>query len=332
MSEEDNSFRKGLAEWVTFRDTATIWADSLARLFETGKLVDFEIACGQHVFKVHKVVICAQSKYFLAPCGKDYAEGSNGRITFKAIDEEGGDASCDDPEAIKHMVHFFYYSDYTAENIKTSSAVTPEIPPPEVPYDPWAKSRWGGPVGTKTTKKRGDARYFADAETPPQKHKAKPTSGSANGNTVVHAKVFAAAVKYDVPALQKLASAKFAAAASSDWNHDTFADAVRIAYTTTPDNIRALRDIVCETIHSHPSLLDKASVMSAAEDSHLLGEVVRMAYNMPAIPEGDPIDQEAKCDNCGNFFWYRQCSQCSSEYNACCGKRCVHGCVTEDED
>ncbi|KAK5696067.1 hypothetical protein LTR97_008487 [Elasticomyces elasticus] len=232
MSEEDNSFRKALA-------------DKTLRNWRVGRL---EIACGQYVFKVHKVVICAQSKYFLAPCGKDYAEGSNGRITLKAIDEEDGDAACDDPEAIKHMVHFFYYRDYTAENMKTTSAVKSRFQPSEnTVLDPRAtvNTSWADPVGYKTKKKGYKARFFADAETPPQPHDTAAAAESADGNMVMHAKVFAAAVKYDVSALQRLASAKFAAAASSNWDHTTFADAIRIAYSTTPDDNRGLRDRYC---------------------------------------------------------------------------------------
>ncbi|KAK5732171.1 hypothetical protein LTR17_010748 [Elasticomyces elasticus] len=323
MSEVDDSFREALAKWVTVR--------VIARLFETSTLVDFEIACGQYVFKVHKVVICAQSKYFLAPCGKDYAEGSKGRITFKAVDEEGGDAACDDPEAIKHMIDFFYYRDYTAENIKTSSAVKSGFPPSECArLDPWANvnTSWGGPVGYKT-KNRGDARNFSKAETRPQRKTA--TSECADGNVVMHAKVFAAAVKYDVLALQELASIKFAAAASRNWNHATFADAVRVAYTTTSDNVRGLRDTVCETLHSHPSLLDKASFMTAARETDLLGEVARMAYGMPAVAKQEVVDEEVRCDDCGYVFWRTECKECLLGYNGCCSNACPDGCPGTDE-
>ena len=72
----------------------------------------------------------------------------------------------------------------------------------------------------------------------------------------MHARVFAAATKYDVLALQKLAASKFAEAAQSSWDHPSFADAARIAYTTTPDSVRDLRNIVGATLNSHVNLLN----------------------------------------------------------------------------
>jgi hypothetical protein len=44
----------------------------LYRFYTSGKFADFEIYCHGHVFKVHKIIICASSKYFEALCGGSF--------------------------------------------------------------------------------------------------------------------------------------------------------------------------------------------------------------------------------------------------------------------
>ncbi|KAK3658020.1 hypothetical protein LTR56_000772 [Elasticomyces elasticus] len=86
------------------------------------------------------------------------------------------------------------------------------------------------------------------------------TAAETDGNMIMHAKVYAVAVKYQVPALQDLATRKFVAAVAANWNHDSFAEAAHIVYTTTPDESRALRSVVVKTLLQYGSLLDKPAV------------------------------------------------------------------------
>ena len=44
----------------------------LDRFYTSGKFADFEIRCHGHVFEIHKIVICASSKYFEALCGGSF--------------------------------------------------------------------------------------------------------------------------------------------------------------------------------------------------------------------------------------------------------------------
>ncbi|KAK4897486.1 hypothetical protein LTR49_027973 [Elasticomyces elasticus] len=125
---------------------------------------------------------------------------------------------------------------------------------------------------------------------------------------VMHAKVFAAAVKYQIPALQKLAASKFRRAAQISWNDRSFAEATRIAYTTTSEDIRDIRDIVVKSINEHCSLLDKASVETAIKDIATLNfELLRMARGMPAVAETKVEDESLRCVGCGVGSFYEEC-------------------------
>jgi hypothetical protein len=50
----------------------------LCRFYASGKFADFEICCHGHVFKVHKIIICASSKYFETLCGGSFRVRSFG--------------------------------------------------------------------------------------------------------------------------------------------------------------------------------------------------------------------------------------------------------------
>ncbi|KAK3615157.1 hypothetical protein LTR56_026767 [Elasticomyces elasticus] len=290
---------------------------------ETGEFSDFEIVCGPYTFKVHKAIICAQSKYFRAPCSK-FAESDKRTIELKAIGDGEGDEACDDPDAIKLMIDFFYNLDYVAEPLEPSpvprrlaatSAPSPLPPEPDVVpsvLESQPVEDASGFYVPKRTKKKGKKAI------------------QAGNNTVMHAKVFAAAVKYQVFALQELAATKFASATETSWNHTKFAEAARIAYTTTVEEVRELRDAVGRAIHEHPELLDKLSIETAVKDNAALNyELLRMARGMPAIAENRVIDEGLKCAECGTWLFYEECNPCKGEYRGCCGTCSNPNCLLE---
>ncbi|KAK4890616.1 hypothetical protein LTR27_010655 [Elasticomyces elasticus] len=296
----------------------------LAELYKSGDFTDFEIECGEQIFKVHKAVICAQSKYFRAPCGKSYAEGSEGRIVLKAAsDDDEDDSACDDPQAIKLMVDFFYHLDYevdkempsdgtdqgiaTKSPLRTKASVSDQRTQTPYPYVLPGTNRFTRP---KPSIRQNPSSRDLPTEAP-------------NANAIIHAKVFAAAVKYQVIALQDLAATKFAAAAAISWDHPSFAEASRIAYTTTPDQFRNLRDTVSQTIHKHDNLLNKSdmeSVIKATPDLHF--ELLRMARGLPATMKRDDGCEGMACDMCRATGF---CTTPSGSLRDCCshGTDCV---------
>ncbi|EMC94013.1 hypothetical protein BAUCODRAFT_57136, partial [Baudoinia panamericana UAMH 10762] len=72
------------------------------------------------------------------------------------------------------------------------------------------------------------------------------TTGSSQCR-ITHAKLFAAAVKYQVPGLRALALSKFEQAAKLAWQDASFAEAVRVVYKSTLDEVRELRDVIRRT-------------------------------------------------------------------------------------
>ncbi|KAK4897882.1 hypothetical protein LTR49_027917, partial [Elasticomyces elasticus] len=166
-------------------------------------------------------------------------EGQTGKIELKTIGESDDDAPHDDLQAIKLMVDFFYHLDYNAEPLELTPVLdTPELlsPTKEMASDDddhdvrsslasSRKSKRCTPCGLPKDRSN-DGRHTAAT--------SKSTADeceSSDGNTVMRAKVLAAAFKYQIPAVQKLAASKFSRAAKINWNDSSFAEATRIAYT-----------------------------------------------------------------------------------------------------
>ena len=82
---------------------------------------------------------------------------------------------------------------------------------------------------------------------------AAETSDPKGPNTffVEHARVFAMAIKYQADGLRQLATKNFQRAASKYWKREDFAQAIHVVYTSTPDDVQELRNIVADTIHDH---------------------------------------------------------------------------------
>lgn len=104
---------------------------------------------------------------------------------------------------------------------------------------------------------------------------------------VEHAKVFAMTIKYQVQGLRNLAASKFEASVAKHWKHDDFSHATYIVYTSTPDDITALRKIVATPIHDNIRLFRKKE-----EIQSLLRSIPGLAYDLLELELalGDNID------------------------------------------
>jgi hypothetical protein len=81
---------------------------------------------------------------------------------------------------------------------------------------------------------------------------------------ILHAKVYALADKYEVLALKDLALRNYETAAARDWNVPDFPESIQIAYTTTPESDRGIRDIVTKTATAHTHELLRSNTAFSA--------------------------------------------------------------------
>ncbi|SMR49068.1 unnamed protein product [Zymoseptoria tritici ST99CH_3D1] len=241
----------------------------LANLFKSGDFSDFTIKCGPYHFEVHKAVICAQSEFFKAACKTNsFKEGRDNTITLDTSDKD--DPSCDDPEAIKLLVHFFYFLDYEV----SSAEVTTAQPLPAL------TSSSSPPSAKRQRTSTGSAPSAV----------VKLALPSSDKHMLAHAKVFAAAVKYHVGPLRAMAAAKFKAAVTSGSTHTSFAETITVVYESTADDVRELRDIVEDALMKDKSFLIREDIETAVSTANglafaLLRKAMTPATKVPATPK-----------------------------------------------
>jgi len=194
------------------------------------------------------------------------------------------------------MVYFFYHLDYEAGPVP----VPDPAPEPESVPQPtqnlfgqqnqfWPRDDFGQQLAIEPEN------ILATPRRSKKGKKIKKTMRATTPDLVMHAKVFAVAIKYHIPTLRELAATKFAAVLDDSEDHGAIAEAARVAYTTTDDDTRDLRDVVVDALHASPQLLDKESINRVVRDVDGLGtELLRKAHGMSVVFRGEKDEVPAE--------------------------------------
>ncbi|KAK5992066.1 hypothetical protein PT974_05463 [Cladobotryum mycophilum] len=90
----------------------------------------------------------------------------------------------------------------------------------------------------------------------------------------LHVKVYALAEKYDIPDLKKIALRGFQLLSNCNaYNKVEFANVCELAYTTTVDSDRGLRDAIIKTLYDNPKALDEEHIQA------MLKQVPELSYD-----------------------------------------------------
>ncbi|KAG4257578.1 hypothetical protein FPRO03_13840 [Fusarium proliferatum] len=176
----------------------------------------------------------------------------------------------DDPSAVKAMLHYFYYLDYSFMAVPVVDTDEAAMSRPftfRCAYPPNDFTQIGpatGPGRAPLSKK--DKKKMKMQSRTAQPSSQRPESVPATPNLCLHAKVYALGEKYGIEDLKGLALDKFHAEAEHHWQSDNFLHAIREVYTSTIDEDRTLRDVVVEVVNAHPELLDQPRWQDSIKD------------------------------------------------------------------
>ncbi|RBR11257.1 uncharacterized protein FIESC28_09141 [Fusarium coffeatum] len=86
---------------------------------------------------------------------------------------------------------------------------------------------------------------------------------------VLHANVYALGEKYEIHDLKALALQKFALDATMFYNTDSFRQGVRVAYSSTIEEDRGMRDVIVDTVLDRRFILRQSSFQCLAKETGL---------------------------------------------------------------
>ena len=141
---------------------------------------------------MHKAILSSWSKYFETACQKGFKEANSNTIDLQTSDS---DPTCDDPEAVKCMVHFFYHFDYEVEKVDASAYRQPAPKAKAIEYAcSYHCGRHGAHYGSCPCSGYYDV-LVAAKRSPGTAVPHAADSSDTDGNILMHAKVFAVAIK-----------------------------------------------------------------------------------------------------------------------------------------
>ncbi|CAK4033961.1 BTB POZ domain-containing [Lecanosticta acicola] len=194
---------------------------TFSRLLDDPKYSDLEIVCDGHVFRVHRNVVCSQSRVLERECDGNFQEANSRRIEHTVFDAY----------AVDRMLQFLYREDYVLSTELVGAAVPDQT--------------------CQTTN---------DAPPDAERNMEIDDRGSADGLCMdlspfsCHVYVYAIADYYEIPALQALALQKFA------WERSKIEgvsplELLQIAsvmYTNTNSDASRLRGQLLSMAYEHP--------------------------------------------------------------------------------
>ncbi|KAF1828597.1 hypothetical protein BDW02DRAFT_574738 [Decorospora gaudefroyi] len=228
----------------------------ILKAYNDSEFTDLTITCGPLTFEVHRVVVAGGSACDFFAKALSFAG--------KETEEKNIHLPDDDPDMIRRLITYLYLGDYDPCNghlIRTLNKVK------QYESTTAAASAYHSRKGTfgNTESSKSCAcltPYTNNVEQPmaQPEAKAKPAGLSASKAPLaievarpltIHATMYALADKYQVDGLGQLAKDKFESCLYHHANSEDFVDAVQIAYSSTPETNRGLRDVVVKAFRVH---------------------------------------------------------------------------------
>ncbi|KAF5876306.1 putative btb poz domain protein [Botrytis fragariae] len=258
----------------------------LARMLDSGRYSDLTIKCGNKVFKVHRNVVCLQSRPLAAHVDGAFLEALTGEINLPD----------DHPAIFERIIKFLYTGDFDAtpstdETVKEASSEHVKEPLIEA-FDE------NSPVLVKET-------VYEAVDEPLE-------------ILTICTRVFTMAEKYDIPELKVLAKTKFEEAVSTEWNTASLSASLWLMYDELPESDRLLKDIAIQAAASHVNeLVDRGEFAALCkENGDIAFDVLKASLHVSThsgktCPYCD-MEYENRvlkrkkekyyCNNCNNYF------------------------------
>ena len=205
---------------------------STSSSFDEDEYSDLTLVAQGKCYFAHRAIVCPQSPVIAKKCQiQDSIEGYPRKTTTKYYFDFGSD----NPQAIDCLIQHFYRQNYQANNRDHDVEKHPES------------------SDIENEVSASPEHDVVDATCP-----------------ILHARVYALAELYDIPALKATALEKFNRTIQDHFRPNRFLDGVEEAYASTIQEDRGLRDIIVQFFYKHPDLLKQERVTDILQEVHPL--------------------------------------------------------------
>ncbi|PVH79551.1 hypothetical protein DL98DRAFT_216253 [Cadophora sp. DSE1049] len=208
-----------------------------AELFSPGKYSDLLIKCKGKEFRVHRAVVCLQSKPLA-----DAIDGRFKEATTGEIDLDGNEL-----DIVECMLQFMYnrdYSDGRDNDVGTTPSTSLSV----------SVNTQGAPSSNSSLPSSGF--------TPTAK-----SLSEVKGALLTNTKVYIIGDQLQVPELKTLSMKKYEEVVSAGWNSASFVASLKLLYEETMENDRLLKDVVIKTAGEHvKDLCDRGEFVTLCKE------------------------------------------------------------------
>ncbi|CAA9957050.1 BTB domain containing protein [Pyrenophora teres f. maculata] len=223
--------------------------------YKNGDFTDLVISCCGSEFAVHTVIVCSACDFFAKSI----------QFAGKEANERRIDLQEDDPEMIRRLITYLYLGDYDPSDetgikafrkIKQHESITKAAPAYHLRQTKLFTGSLLDPCACLALNPTNIEQPVAEPD-PRKKASAYNTGGTLRRSMqvaeplTIHATMYALADKYQVAGLGEVAQAKFETTLYHHYNSEDFVNATQIAYSSTPEWNRGLRDAVLEAFRIH---------------------------------------------------------------------------------
>jgi hypothetical protein len=207
------------------------------------------------VFKVHAVVVCSSCDFFRKSLR--FAVGKEAEENLINLPE-------DNPEMVRRLIAYLYLGDYDPNDgmdlSKFATIAQHESTSAANSTYHYRRGAFGvsvtDPCACLAPNTKHTQQPVADADAAVSKGAHKLYEKTAYAVEVadpltIHASMYALGDKYQVEGLSQLAKEKFESCLHHHVHSEDFISAVQMAYSTTPDSNRGLRDSVMDAFRIH---------------------------------------------------------------------------------
>ncbi|PWY81871.1 hypothetical protein BO70DRAFT_362307 [Aspergillus heteromorphus CBS 117.55] len=249
----------------------------------TGQYYDMKITCEGFTFKVHRVIVCCQSRFFAAALRNDFKEAITQTIELPD----------DDLETVERVISYLYIQDYMSTGhivplSCTSDLQTGSVDPEETSNSPESDSH---------------GHWTAD-----------PTAAEAYNNF----RVYLAADKYGITSLKDLAAKRFALCARAHCETEAFLGLLPVVVSLLPPHDPKIQEIIADVISDHSSHFKSQEQIHEILKFGNIGQLVvlnlwRKGIDLRSKEEKDKGGYIARLGQ--KLDGRSSCRQCSKEFN-----------------